>query len=163
VPYQDINTILSDTDLQEIQQAIDLIQNKLSFRVTLTLDERKRLYKMGDKRLAFVQNSLNAAQNNRNILPASFDIDGFSNDCRLASNLTELLMRLNQLTEQVDDTLMAVGCEAMSSSLTVYDYVKTAAKKTPGLKAIAEQLGTLFKAIKNRAPKAPTDSTATSL
>jgi hypothetical protein len=163
VPYQDINTTLSDADLQEIQQAIDLIQNKLSFRVTLTPDERKRLYKMGDKRLAFVQNSLNAAQNNRNILPASFDLDGFHNDYRLASSLTDLLMRLTQLTEQVDDTLMAVGCEAMSSSLTVYDYVKTAAKKTPGMKAIAEQLGTLFKAIKNRTAKAPADTTTTSV
>jgi hypothetical protein len=41
----------------------------------------------------------------------------------------------------------------MTQSLTVYDYVKTVAKKTPGLKGIAEQLGTLFKAIRNKAPK----------
>jgi hypothetical protein len=153
MPYQDINTTLSDADLQDIQQAIDTIQQKLPFLITLTLDERKRLYKMGDKRLAFVQNSLNAAQSNRNILPASFDLEGFTNDYRLATSLADLLMRLNQLTEQVDDTLLAVGSEAMGSSLTVYDYVKTAAKKTPGLKAIAEQLGNLFKAIKNKSVK----------
>ena len=150
MPYQDINTTLSNADLQDIQHAIDTIQQKLPFLITLILDERKRLYKMGDKRLAFVQNSLNAAQSNRNILPASFDLEGFTNDYRLAISLTELLMRLNQLTEQVDDTLLAVGSEAMGSSLTVYDYVKTAAKKTPGLKAIAEQLGNLFKAIKSK-------------
>ena len=69
-------------------------------------------------------------------------------------------MLLNQLTEQVDDTLMAVSSEAMSSSLTVYDYVKTAAKKTPGLKAIAEQLGTLFKAIKTKPVKPATTAPA---
>ena len=39
---------------------------------------------------------------------------------------------------------MAVGSKAVSNSLTVYDYVKTAAKKTVGLKTIAEQLGNLF-------------------
>ncbi len=66
----------------------------------------------------------------------------------------EIEMLLNQLSEQVDDTLLAVGSEAMTSSLTVYDYVKTAAKKTPGLKGIAEQLGTLLRAMKSRTPKA---------
>lgn len=155
MPYQDINETLSDADLQAIKQAVSIIQQKMPFLITLSAAERKRLYKMGDKRLAFVQNSLNAAQTNRNILPASFDLEGFSNDYRLASSLTELLMVLRQLTEQVDDTLLAVGSEAMSNSLTVYDYVKTAAKKTPGLKAIAEQLGTLFKAIKTK-PAKPT-------
>jgi hypothetical protein len=153
MPYTDINTTLTDAELQEIKQAIATIQQKLPFLITLSAEERKRLYKMGDKRLAFVQNSLSAAQSNRNILPASFDLEGFANDYRLASNLSELLMLLNQLTEQVDDTLMAVSSEAMSSSLTVYDYVKTAAKKTPGLKAIAEQLGSLFKAIKTKPAK----------
>lgn len=156
MPYQDLNITLSDADRQEIKQAITTIQQKLPFLITLSADERKRLYKMGDKRLAFVQNSLNVAQSNRNILPASFDLDGFNNDYRLATDLSELLMLLNQLTEQVDDTLMAVSSEAMSSSLTVYDYVKTAAKKTPGLKAIAEQLGSLFKAIKTKPAKPPT-------
>jgi hypothetical protein len=157
VPYQDINVRLSDADLQEIKQAIDTIQNKMSFRITLTQEERKRLYKMGDKRLAFVQNSFNVAQSNRNILPPSFDLEAYANDYRLAANLNELLMRLNQLTEEVDDTLMAVGSEAMSSSLTVYEYVKTAAKKTPGLKTIAEQLGSLFKAIRSKPAKPVTN------
>ena len=160
VPYQDINASLSDVDLQEIKQAIDIIERKMPFLITLSYEERKRMYKMGDKRLAFVQNSFNAAQSNRNILPASFDLEAYTNDYKLAASLTELLMRLTQLTEQVDDTLMAVGSEAMSSSLTVYDYVKTAAKKTPGLKAIAEQLGTLFKAIKTRTAKAATSEAA---
>ena len=158
--YQDLNTTLSDADRQAIKQAIATIQQKLPFLITLSADERKRLYKMGDKRLAFVQNSLNVAQSNRNILPASFDLDGFSNDYQLSADLTELLMLLNQLTEQVDDTLMAVSSEAMGSSLTVYDYVKTAAKKTPGLKAIAEQLGSLFKAIRTKPAKPASTASA---
>jgi hypothetical protein len=37
-------------------------------------------------------------------------------------------------------------------------YVKTAAKKTPGLKTLAEQLGERFKAIKNKQVKAAVDS-----
>lgn len=78
-------------------------------------------------------------------------------DYQLATTLTELLLGLRQLTEQVDDTLLAVGSEAMSSSLTVYDYVKTAAKKTPGLKTLAQQLGERFKAIRNRSSNAASE------
>jgi hypothetical protein len=160
--YQDINATLSEQDLQEIKQAIIKIQQKLPFLITLSAIERRRLFKMGDKRLAFVQTSLNAAQSNPNILPASFDLSGFANDYRLATTLTEVEMLLSQLTEQVDDTLLAVGSEAMTSSLTVYDYVKTAAKKTPGLKSIAEQMGNLFRAMKSKPAKSTTEGAAAS-
>jgi hypothetical protein len=145
--YQNITATLSQKDIQEIKAALQTIQQKLPFLITLSVEERRKLFKMGDKSLAFVKNSLTAAQSNRDILPASFDLDEFVRDYQLAATLTELLLGLRQLTEQVDDTLMAVGSEAMGSSLTVYDYVKTAAKKTPGLKTLAEQLGERFKAI----------------
>ncbi len=152
--YQNITATLSEADIQEIKVALQTIEQKLPFLITLSVEERRKLFKMGDKSLAFVKNSLTAAQSNRDILPASFDLDEFVRDYQLAATLTELLIGLRQLSEQVDDTLMAVSSEAMTSSLTVYDYVKTAAKKTPGLKSLAEQLGERFKAIRAKSPKA---------
>ncbi|MEH2039333.1 hypothetical protein [Nostoc sp.] len=154
--YQNITASLSPEDIQEIKPAFATIQAKMPFLVTLSVEERRKLF--SDKSLAFVNTSLTAAQSNRDILPASFDVDEFVRDYQLVATLTELLIKLQQLTEQVDDTLMAVGSEAMGSSLTVYDYVKTAAKKTPGLKTIAEQLGERFKAIKSKPAKATSDS-----
>ncbi len=153
MPYQNISTTLSDADVQEIKTAIKTIQQKLPFLITLSIEERRKLLKMGDRSLAFVNNSLTAAQSNQNILPTSFNVEDFVKDTRLAASLTEILTSLRQVTEQVDDTLIAVGSEAMTSSLTVYDYVKTAAKKTPGLKALSEQLGERFKAIKAKPAK----------
>lgn len=158
MPYQNITATLKEADIQEIKAALETIQQKLPFLITLSVEERRKLYKMGDKSLAFVNNSLTAAQSNRDILPASFDLEEFLRDYQLAATLTELLLGLRQVTEQVDDTLMAVGSEAMTSSLTVYDYVKTAAKKTPGLKTLAEQLGERFKAIKTKSSKATSES-----
>ncbi len=156
--YQNITATLSEKDIQEIKAALQTIEQKLPFLITLSVEERRKLFKMGDKSLAFVKNSLTAAQSNRDILPASFDLDEFVRDYQLAATLTELLIGLRQLSEQVDDTLMAVSSEAMTSSLTVYDYVKTAAKKTPGLKSLAEQLGERFKAIRTKSPKAASGS-----
>ncbi len=106
-----------------------------------------RTIKVGDKSLAFVLNSLSAARSNPEILPNSFDTDELDRDYALSRNLLEVLTVLNRLTEQVDDTLLAVGSEAMTSSLSVYDYVKTAAKREPGLKGLAEQLGERFKKV----------------
>jgi hypothetical protein len=156
--YQNITATLSEADIQEIKVALQTIEQKLPFLITLSVEERRKLFKMGDKSLAFVKNSLTAAQSNRDILPASFDLDEFVRDYQLAATLTELLIGLRQLSEQVDDTLMAVSSEAMTSSLTVYDYVKTAAKKTPGLKSLAEQLGERFKAIRAKPAKAASGS-----
>jgi hypothetical protein len=161
MPYQNISAQLSDTDLQDIKAALATIEAKLPFLTHLTIEERRKLFKMGNKSLSFVSNSLTAAQSNPDILPASFDLEEFSRDYQLATTLTEVHLRLQQLTEKVDDTLMAVSSEAMTSSLTVYDYIKTAAKKTPGLRTIADQLGERFKATRSKAPKeAPAPTSA---
>jgi hypothetical protein len=58
MPYQNIEATLSDADLKEIKAAISTIEAKMPFLVNLTTEERRSLFKMGDKRLAFVQNSL---------------------------------------------------------------------------------------------------------
>jgi hypothetical protein len=156
MPYQNISVTLSEQDIEQVKAAFATIQKTLPFLVNLTAEERRRLLKMGDKSLAFVSNSLTLAQANPDILPASFDLAEFVRDYRLMIVLTEFLFSLRQLTEQVDDTLMAVSSEAMSSSLGVYDYIKMAAKTRPGLKSSAEQLGERFKAIKGRPPKSAT-------
>ena len=154
MPYQNISADLSAEDVKEIKVALETIQAKLPFLVNLTVEERRRLYKMGDKSLAFVNNSLTAAQSNPDILPGSFDTEELARDYQLATVLNDLRISLRQVTEKVDDTLVAVGSEAMASSLSVYDYVKAAAKRQPGLKAVAAQLGERFKSARQKADKA---------
>ncbi|NEO43657.1 MAG: hypothetical protein F6K55_05785 [Moorea sp. SIO4A3] len=154
MPYQNITGTLSERDIEEIKTALQTIEQKLPFLINLTIEERRRLFKMGSKSLSFVNNSLTAAQSNPKVLPASFDLEEFARDYELAVSLTDVLFQLRQLTEKVDDTLMAVNSEAMNSGLQVYDYIKTAAKRTPGLKTIAESLGKRFKVTRNKSAKA---------
>nr|VFJ43856.1 MAG: hypothetical protein BECKFW1821A_GA0114235_100549 [Candidatus Kentron sp. FW] len=49
------------------------------------------------------------------------------------------------VASQIDDTRLAVGGQIMQEATQVYNYVKTAAKTTPGLKPIANQLGERWK------------------
>jgi len=144
MPYQNISATVADADVQAIKSAIATIQQKLPFLVNLTPDERKSIFKTGPNSLSFVQNALQAAQNNPDIFPKSFDVAEFSSDVDLFAVLTDLGTSVEQLASEIDDTRLAVGGEAMKEATQVYNYVKTAATTTPGLKPIADQLGQRF-------------------
>lgn len=144
MPYQNISATVSDKAMQAVKDAIAEIESNLTFLISLTDDERKKLFKAGPKRLSFVQNALTAAQDNPDILPKSFDAAEFESDVELFAALTEISTLVEQLFSQIDDTRMAVGSEAMDEASDVYNYVKAAVKKTPGLKPVADQLGQLF-------------------
>lgn len=145
MPYQNINAVVSAADAQAIRDAFALILNKLPFLVNLTPAERKAIFKTGPDSLSFVQNALTAAQANSNILPGSFSTPGFKNDVDLLALLTEINTLAASVASQIDDTRLAVGGEAMKQANQVYHYAKEAAKVTPGMKPVAEQLAERFK------------------
>ena len=144
MPNPPITAIVSDDDVAEIKAAIATIQQKLPFLVTLTAKASRATFKAGPNSLSFVENALQAAQNNPAILPASFDAVGFANSVALFSKLTEIDTVVGQLKSELADTRLVVGGQAMSGGTDVYNYVKTAVKKTPGLKPLADQLGARF-------------------
>jgi hypothetical protein len=142
--YQNISAELSAEDVQAIKGALATIKSRLPFLINLTKEERKKTFKIGPDSLSFVQNSLTAAKNNPTILPASFDVEEFESDVNLFAVLTEVNTTVEQLASQIDDTRVAVGGEAMNEATQVYSYVKSAAKTTPGLRPVADQLGERF-------------------
>ena len=157
MPYQNIDASVSAADLQAVKDAFDTIKQKLPFLVNLTADERQATFKTGPDRVSFVQNSLTAAQGHPEIFPASFSTPGFQKDVDLFAVLTELGTLAESVTSQIDDTRLAVGGESMRQATQVYNYVKEAAKNTPGLKPLADQLGEQFqRASKPKAAPGPT-------
>nr|VFJ60289.1 MAG: hypothetical protein BECKDK2373C_GA0170839_10804 [Candidatus Kentron sp. DK] len=156
MPYQNIDATLSPKDIEAIKAHIDAIVKKLLFLVNLTPKERKALFKAGPDSVSFVQNALNAAQDHPGILPGNFSTDEFKRDVDLFAALTDVGAVIASLASEVDDTRLAVGSEAMQEASQVYTYVKAAAKTTPGLKPVAEQLGERFRqAKKKKKPDAP--------
>ena len=158
MPYQNISATVTDADVQAIKDAVATIQQKLPFLVSLTPDERKSIFKTGQNSLSFVQNAQQAAQNNPDILPKSFDAAEFASDVTLFAVLTDITTTVAQLASEIDDTRLAVGGEAMKEATQVYNYVKTAATMTPGLKPVADQLGQRFQ--KASAATAPAPAAA---
>lgn len=151
--YQNINVSVPAADVQAVKDAIALILSKLPFLITLTVAERRSTFKAGPDSVFFLQAALTAALDNPDILPGSFGTAEFKNDVDLFAQLTELGIMIASLASQIDDTRLAVGGEAMQQATQVYTYAKTAARTTPGLKPVAEQLGGRFK--KAGKPKPP--------
>nr|VFK60591.1 MAG: hypothetical protein BECKTC1821F_GA0114240_10477 [Candidatus Kentron sp. TC] len=145
MPYQNIDASLSPEDVQAIEAAFQTILEKLPFLVNLTPKERRSLFKTGVDSVSFIENALNAAQDYPDILPATFKTEELKSDVDLFSVLTDIGTIAASVASEIDDTRLAVGSEAMEKGTQVYNYVKTAAKTTPGLKPVADQLGQRFK------------------
>ena len=106
MPYQNISVELTPQEFQSIKDAIAAVRGKLSFLQSLTKDERVKRFKMGPKRLAWVQECLAAARNNPDALPRAFKVDEFSKDLSLTAALSELRTIVGQLYGDLDDTTM---------------------------------------------------------
>lgn len=147
MPYANISASLSDADARAIREALESIKAKLPFLVTLTPKERRSLVKMGEKSVPFVQQCLQAVKDNPSLMPPTFNVREFEADVNLASMLLPILLAAQDLVAKIDDTLLAIGSEAMRQSNDVYAQVKLNARRNPAMKATAEQLATRFKAI----------------
>jgi len=157
MPYGNISAQVADADVQAIKAAVATIRSKLPFLISLTVQDRKRTFKLGPDSLSFVQNCLQAVKDNPSVFPATFDADEFESDVDLFAVLTDLTTVVAQLASDTDDTRLAVGGEAMKEGTMVYNYVKAAVASTPGLKPVADQLGARFEKTK----KADTTTTTT--
>lgn len=142
---QNISASISDEKMNIVKKAIQTITNELPFLIALGVEDKKSLVKLGSKSVDFVRDCNNVAGNYPQILPSGFNSPELAKDSLLFEQLSELKMLMDTLSEKLHDTTIVVGNEAMKASLTVYDYVKTAAKSQAGLKTVAEQLKQRFK------------------
>jgi hypothetical protein len=153
MPENRISASISNADQAAVMDAINTIRRKLDFLIDLTPDERHSLPKMGDKSRAFVSEALTVAQQNADILPASFDLPEMQKDVALATALEPIRAALTQLQELVEDTYLAAGSEAYSAALLIYQYAR-AGSKGAALDNLLDGLGQRF-ARKSRGKKPP--------
>lgn len=156
MPYANLSVTVPETDMTAILAALESLRAKLPFLVMLTPEERRTILKLGDKSVAFMEKALDAARKHPEALPAGFSLAEFEKDVKLVEQLTQIRAELTALLQGVDDTLMAAGSETMTHSVTVYSYLKTAARRTPGLRDVIEGLGERWKKLSAREKPKPT-------
>ena len=139
-----ISAQLTPEDQAAVMAAINTIRQKLNFLIDLTPEERRSLPKMGDKSRAFVSQALDIATQNPDFLPRSFDVAEMRRDVELAEALQPITTALTQLQELVDDTYTAIGSEAYSAALVVYQYGRSSGAVGSALDQLLDGMGERF-------------------
>lgn len=144
---------ISDADWTAIDAALTTLEDKLGAKLLdLTMEQRSRLTKMGDKSEAFCRQALVTGRQNAGKLPTDTAADLTAEEADLAAldKLRPRLARLTALTEKADDSEVATGSDITVFSLTLYGILK-AIGAGGGLDALKAQMGARFA----RGPKAP--------
>ena len=99
---------------------------------------------MGPKSVDYVNDNLTGANQFPNSLPGDFPVAEFAKDVTLINKLYPLLVASQSLTEGLNDTLLALGSDAMKQGDEVYGFLKLAAKTDANAKALVQQIGRRF-------------------
>lgn len=138
-----ISLKLDAATLETVDRALGELEIHLGALLSLPPGERRGLTKMGDKSEAFCRQTLHVMQQNRKVVPASVDLDEAAADLSTVDALRPRLVRLQQLTDRMRDTEMALGSDVMSTALEGYALLKVAGKHQ-GLDTLRESLSARF-------------------
>ena len=115
------------------------------FMQGLTAEERRDLFKMGDKTVATVQKTQSYVETNPEFIPAYMDVREFNRDVTVVNQLKPIEDLVSQLGVDISDTRMLAGSEALQQSLLYYGQVREAdSKGVPSSRAIYEDLQPRF-------------------
>jgi hypothetical protein len=138
--------------LADVQAHIDAALAALApYLLPLTPDERHNLPKMGNKTLSFVEKAFDYARRYPQLCPSYLDLTAFEVDMTDATGLRTVHITAQQLSSDIDDTVMVAGSEAYQAALMFYNAVKgAAAQSIPGAKDVYDDLKSRFPSIKRK-------------
>lgn len=120
--------VLSDEEKTQVMDAVGVLTAVLEPKLTnLSADDKKELPKMGDKTVAFVEKSLEYAEQYPNYIPDFINVAEAKIDLQSVRALRQLFLPLERITNEIDSTITLAGSEAFSSSLSIYKVLKNAA------------------------------------
>jgi len=148
-----ISLDLSADDVAEFDAALAVIEKFVTPFVSLTGEEVKALSKMGEKSEQFCRQTLMVLAQNREVLPASFDLDEMEADLAAHATLAPRALRLREVLSRFEDTQMALGSDIMVAASDGYALMKMFGK-AEGLSALQESMAALRPGRRASKPKA---------
>lgn len=137
-----VSIVIPPADLQAIKDAIAVLVAKLDPNlVSLTLEERKSLNKMGEASRPFVEKVVDYVETNPEFISPFNKVEEMEKDWKLINQLGPLYNTLNQIVTNLDDTLMEAGAEVLDQANIYYASVQQAVKANmPNSKPVYEDL-----------------------
>lgn len=137
--------ITPEDDAKIIGHINGLMETLLPYLQTMTPDERREIFKLGDKTQPFLSKNVEYASLNPDLVPIFLDLNLLGRDVSSNSKLATYQRMLAPVTSALDDTIMLTGAEALQGALMFYNNVRLAAANgVTQAKAIYEDLATRF-------------------
>lgn len=123
------------------QSQLQQLKSQLaSIVISLSMEERQGRRKMGPRRLAYAQTAERRGVQHEAVMPRTFFAAHFSRIIWLHTEISKTLAQIEELHEMLDDTLMAVGIDAMTYTKVVHDGLRSANLLNPSLDAALKEL-----------------------
>lgn len=145
-----ISLSLSDEQLSAAAAALWALECAFDELISLDVDERLGLLRMGPKSEVFCRQTLSVLAHNPQLVPPSLKLHEAQADLLALDRLRPLLVRLQRLAERGQDTEAALGSDVMDVSLEGYALIK-ASGSNEGLEGLRRELTSRF-AKTRRAP-----------
>jgi hypothetical protein len=144
MPQNLVSLDLSADQIAAMDQAIATLEALTKPFITLSADDKNSLVKMGDKSVAFCQQTALVLSQNKDALPAGFDYTEMEDDLAAYAALQGRVLRIREVLAKMDDTQTAIGSDIMVAASEGYALMKLFGK--------AEGLSELQQAMRVRRP-----------
>ena len=140
MPQNLISLTLDNDQIAAIDRTIGELEGQLEGLVSLSLEARRAVSKMGPKSEAFCRQTINALRLYPEVVPPSIGVDEAHGDLDLLDQLRPLFQRVHRLSQRSADSELALGSDAMVTALAGYRVLK-AVGRDHGLEALRRELG----------------------
>lgn len=138
-----ISMTLSPSDLQDVDAALETLRRVFAPMISLETQQRRELYKMGEKSEAFCRQTLAVLASNPQIVPPNLGLAEAQADLAAVDALRPRVVQLQQLSERAEDSLLALGSDLMSVALEGYGLLKVSGRNE-ALKNARKELSARF-------------------
>lgn len=137
---------ISGTEKANILQAVNALAALLEpHLIALGAEDRKRLAKISDGTIPFMQKVAQYVESNPEFVPAFVDVAEFKKDLQTFTDLREVLRPILQMVSNLEDTTALTGAEAYDFGRAYYKSTQQGVKmNVPNANAIYEDLKERF-------------------
>ena len=147
---------LAAQDLADVDAALATLRRVFAPMVALQPEQRRELYKMGDKSEAFCRQTLSVLGANPQMVPPNLGLAEAQADLAALDALRPRLLQLQQLLERAEDTETALGSDIIGVALEGYGLLKVSGKGE-ALKGARQALSARFAKSRRAAEPATVD------
>lgn len=139
--FLDPNQLPSQDQFDHWYSTLQMLKSTLqSATVSLSMDERKTRRKMGPRHLAYAQSAERRGVQHEEVMPRTFHAMHFTAVIHIHHETSKMLALVEEIHEMLDDTLMAVGIDAMTYTKMVHDGLRAANQINPSLDGALREL-----------------------